>query len=310
MATRHSIPSNILDVLHETNLLKVKSVVSHNSKIQYNIVSYNKEMLTADLISTYGKYRSVIINEAGAVVGFAPPKSVAAETFMATRPINENMVAEEFVEGTMLNVFFNAGVWEVATKQTIGANVRFYTNNVDTFYSMFLDAMQTTGLTFDMLDKKNSYSFVLQHPKNRIVVPFQNATLYLVAVYQITFVEETNMYEIVNVNTDMSPELALCVKTPAIYYGWNTYEDLIQHYASINTPYQCLGVMMRDRVTGERTKIRNPVYERVRRLRGNQPKLMYHYLCLRKEGKVGEFLSYFPEHKSAFASYRTQMHND
>ena len=70
MATRHSIPSNILDIVHETNLLKVKSVVSHNSKIQYNIVSYKKDMLTADAISTYGKYRSVIINEAGAVVGF------------------------------------------------------------------------------------------------------------------------------------------------------------------------------------------------------------------------------------------------
>ena len=311
MASMHSIPSNILDIAHETNLLKVKSVVSHNSKIQYNIVSYNKEMLTADVIPMYGKYRSVIINEAGAVVGFAPPKSLTAETFMAARPLvagveNENLVAEEFVEGTMLNVFFNAGVWEVATKQTIGANVRFYTNNVDTFYSMFLDAMQHVGLTLDMLDKKNSYSFVLQHPKNRIVVPFQSPMLYLVAVYQITFVEETKMYDIVNV--DMSPELALCVKTPAIYHGWDTYEDLVQQYASINTPYESLGFMMRDRVTGERTKIRNPVYERVRRLRGNQPKLMYHYLCLRKEGKVGEFLSYFPEHKLSFASYRNQMH--
>ena len=208
----HSIPSNILDILHETNLLKVKSVVSHNSKIQYNIVSYNKDMLTGDTISTYGKYRSVIINEAGAVVGFAPPKSIAVETFMAARPVvNENIIAEEFVEGTMLNVFFNAGVWEVATKQTIGANVRFYTNNVDTFYSMFLDAMQTTGLTLDMLDKKNNYSFVLQHPKNRIVVPFQNATLYLVAVYQITFVEETNMYDVLK-NDDCSTPAVLSPK--------------------------------------------------------------------------------------------------
>lgn len=311
MATMHSIPSNILDIVTETNLLKVKSVVSHNSKIQYKIVSYNKDMLTADAIPTYGKYRSVIINEAGAVVGFAPPKSILAETFMAARPVgmganNENMVAEEFVEGTMLNVFFNAGVWEVATKQTIGANVRFYTNNVDTFYSMFLDAMQTTGLTLDMLDKKNSYSFVLQHPKNRIVVPFQNATLYLVAVYQITFVEETNMYDIVDVG--IPDALTSCVKTPAKYHGWGTYEDLIQQYASINTPYECLGFMLRDQATGERAKIRNPVYERVRRLRGNQPKLMYHYLCLRKQGEVGEFLNYFPEHKSAFASYRNQMH--
>jgi hypothetical protein len=38
------------------------------------------------------------MNEAGAVVGFAPPKSIADETFIASHPINENVVAEEFVE--------------------------------------------------------------------------------------------------------------------------------------------------------------------------------------------------------------------
>jgi hypothetical protein len=307
MMATHSIPSNILETIDETNLLKVKSVVSHNSKIQYNIVSYNKDMLAADATSTYGKYRSVILNEAGAVVGFAPSKSIAAETFMAARPVvNENLVAEEFVEGTMLNVFFNAGVWEVATKQTIGANVRFYTNNVDTFFTMFLDAMQNTGLTFDMLDKKNSYSFVLQHPKNRIVVSFEKPTLYLIAVYEITFVEQTNTYDIANV--DVSHEFALRVKIPAKYDDWKTYSDLSQKYASPTTPYQCLGVMIHDRLTGERCKIRNPAYEHVRKLRGNQPKLQYHYLCLRKEGNIAEFLRYYPEHKRAFSNYRTQLH--
>ena len=306
MAT-HSIPSNILDIVNATNLLKVKSVVSHNSKIQYNIVSYNKDTLVADTTSTYGKYRSVILNGAGAVVGFAPSKSIAAETFMAARPVvNENLVAEEFVEGTMLNVFFNAGVWEVATKQTIGANVRFYTNNVDTFFTMFLDAMQNTGLTFDMLDKKNSYSFVLQHPKNRIVVSFEKPALYLIAVYEITFVEQTNTYDIAKV--DVLPKLALHVKIPAKYDDWETYSDLTQKYASPTTPYQCLGVMIHDRLTGERCKIRNPAYEHVRKLRGNQPKLQYHYLCLRKEGNVAEFLLYYPEHKKAFSNYRTQLH--
>ena len=171
---------------------------------------------------------------------------------------------------------------------------------------MFLDAMQNTGLTFDMLDKKNSYSFVLQHPKNRIVVAFEKPALYLIAVYEITFVEQTKTYDIAKV--DVSPELALRVKIPAKYDDWETYSGLTQKYASPTTPYQCLGVMIHDRLTGERCKIRNPAYEHVRKLRGNQPKLQYHYLCLRKEGNVAEFLRYYPEHKSAFSNYRSQLH--
>ena len=306
MAT-HSIPSNILETIDETNLLKVKSVVSRDSQKQYKIISYKKEMLTAESIPTHGKYRSVIMNDTGAVVAFAPPKSVSADTFMDSHPTrSENIVAEEFVEGTMLNVFFNAGVWEVATKQTIGANVRFYTNAPDTFFTMFMDAMQNTGLTFDMLDKKNSYSFVLQHPKNRIVVPFEKPVLYLIAVYEITFVEQTNTYDIAKV--DVLPELALHVMIPAKYNDWETYSELTQKYASPTTPYQCVGVMIHDRLTGERCKFRNPAYEHVRKLRGNQPKLQYHYLCLRKEGNVAEFLRYYPEHKGAFSNYRTQLH--
>lgn len=306
MAT-HSIPSNILETIDETNLLKVKSVVSRDSQKQYKIISYKKEMLTAESIPTHGKYRSVIMNDVGAVVAFAPPKSVSVDTFMDSHPTrSENIVAEEFVEGTMLNVFFNAGVWEVATKQTIGANVRFYTNNVDTFFTMFLDAMQNSGLTFDMLDKKNSYSFVLQHPKNRIVVPFEKPDLYLIAVYEITFVEQTKTYDIAKV--DVSPELALHVKIPAKYDDWATYSDLTQKYASPTTPYQCVGVMIHDSLTGERCKNRNPAYEHVRKLRGNQPKLQYHYLCLRKEGNVAEFLRYYPEHKGSFSNYRAQLH--
>ena len=97
------------------------------------------------------------------------------------------------------------------------------------------------------------------------------------------------------------------VKIPTIY-DWNTYTDLINKYASMNTSYDILGVVIYNNETGERTKIRNPVYEEVRHLRGNQPKLQYQYLCLRKEGKVGDFLKYFPENKKEFSNFRDQIH--
>jgi hypothetical protein len=54
--------------------------------------------------------------------------------------------------------------------------------------------------------------------------------------------------------------------------------------------------------------MRNPSYEHVRKLRGNQPKLQYEYLSLRKTGNMKEFLKYYPEYKKEFNEYREQLH--
>jgi hypothetical protein len=76
----------------------------------------------------------------------------------------------------------------------------------------------------------------------------------------------------------------------------------------MNTSYDILGVVIHNKTTGERTKIRNPVYEQVRNLRGNQPKLQYQYLFLRSEGKIKDFLKYYPENKQIFSTFRDQIH--
>jgi hypothetical protein len=99
----------------------------------------------------------------------------------------------------------------------------------------------------------------------------------------------------------------VAIQFPEIY-KFDNYSDLIEKYASMNTSYNLVGVMLHNRITGERAKIRNPVYEQVRSLRGNQPKLQYQYLSLRKEGKVGEFLKFYPENKKEFSGFRDQVH--
>jgi hypothetical protein len=76
----------------------------------------------------------------------------------------------------------------------------------------------------------------------------------------------------------------------------------------MNTSYDIVGVVLYNKCTGERSKIRNPAYEQVRNLRGNQPKLQYQYLSLRKEGKVGDFLKFYPENKREFSTFRDQVH--
>ena len=59
---------------------------------------------------------------------------------------------------------------------------------------------------------------------------------------------------------------------------------------------------------GERSRIRNPVYEDIKYLRGNQPKLFYKYLELRKQNKVKDYLYYFPESIKFFSEYRNILH--
>jgi hypothetical protein len=307
---------NITDE-NSSNILKLNKVeckTAENKK--YKVIRYDKNILSADLISTYGLCRSVIVNSENKVVSFSPPKSISTESFIRMNPDKmTNIIAEEFVEGTMINVFWDnkiglSGGWEIATRNTVGATSSFYkSKNTKTFRTMFLEAATENNLLLDKLNPMYCYSFVLQHPENRIVVPFKKAQLYLVGMYFIDNREINNIrvYMIDMVEARQFNWFNADIKFPQ-FYEWNTYSDLIEKYASMNTSYDVLGVVIHNIKTGYRTKIRNPVYEQVRNLRGNQPKLQYQYLSLRKEGKVSDFLKFYPENKKDFSSFRDQLH--
>jgi hypothetical protein len=300
---------NNLEIL---KLNKIESRTFNNST--YKVVRYDKNFLSCDLIPSYGLCRSVIINSKNKVVGFAPPKSISSEQFI--QKYNENtpgVVFEEFVEGTMINVFWDDSIgldggWEIATRNTVGATSSFYKSKQSkTFRDMFLEASYENNMSFNLLDKKYSYSFVVQHPENRIVVPFKSPQLYLVAVYSIN-----NDNDVITVDAHDSQQFKEAFSNTSVkfpyYYNFHTYSGLIENSASMNTRYDCVGVVLHNKLTGERSKIRNPVYEQVRNLRGNQPKLQYQYLSLRKEGRVSEFLKFYPESKKEFSGFRDQVH--
>jgi len=292
---------------------KYYSSQQYSTKVnqKYTIVKYNKEFLRPDLFRSYGLLRSVILSDKQ-VVCFAPPKSLLAEYFIKTNYITGNhIIAEEFIEGTMINVFFdkNYGCWQIATRNTVGAEVSFYKLSTLTFHQMFTEACTNNNFNISTLNPRYCYSFVLQHPDNRIVVPIVRAQLYLVAVYQIiqtidevTVVEE-NLSDVINTGLWNS----IGVKFPK-RYEYSTYGELIETFASRNTDYNIMGVVVKNTENGTRTKFRNPIYEEVRHLRGNQPKLQYQYLCLRHSGKLPEFLKYYPETKNEMSKFRDQVH--
>jgi hypothetical protein len=301
------------------------NIVDYTTKSneKYKIVRYRKELLAVDLIPVYGLLRSVIVNKENTVVSFAPPKSMPADKFMElysqpTQTIiaedsqpKQTIIAEEFIEGTMINVFFDPSVnsWKISTRNTVDADVTFYKGPNKTFRTMFFEACEANKLSFELLNPKFCYSFVLQHPENRIVVPFSVPRLYLVDVYEIYHNDKTIIvtpHDIIQVRWESDwDKTSICFPSR---YLFNHYSELIEKFASPNTPYYVMGIVLKNTFTHQRAKIRNPNYEEIRQLRGNQTKTQYQYLTLRKDGRLSEFLKYYPELKPEFSTYRDQVH--
>jgi hypothetical protein len=141
-------------------------------------------------------------------------------------------------------------------------------------------------------------------------VPFSKPQLYLIEVY--------NIQHNLDGSIGVYPQPLSLVKEYGFWgsttirfpevYEFSTYSELINKFASPNTPYNVMGIIIKNIITNERCKIRNPIYEEVRQLRGNQSKLQYQYLSLRKEGKIPEFLKFYPETKDQLSKFRDQIH--
>ena len=143
---------------------------------------------------------------------------------------------------------------------------------------------------------------VIWNSTNRIVTQFETSKLYLIKVYDLNddnFIIglEREKYDIQMLKFEIPKIIDTC-----------GYEDLNSKYGSKTTPYTLMGVTIINKITGERTKNRNPVFERVRRLRGNQSNIKYQYLVLKKDGNVKKFLKYFPEHTGRFSECRDKLH--
>jgi hypothetical protein len=313
----------------------------------YFIITYDKRGMgvTYEDYKTIGMLRSVVVNEEGQIVCYSPPKSLYVTeelerhfdannimTELSEENTNE-WYAEEFVEGTMINLFYSSGpsgeAWEIATKNTIGGNALFYSpknpkeeieiRESDTFRNMFFDTCAKIGFEYENLPKDVVYSFVLQHPKNRIVLPITEASIYLVAVYRVVNTDDGKLEVIQHSRDGFLKNIMKCdkIKTPktlSLNEGGGagsdyTFKNFKKEYASMNSAYNMMGVMFYNMVTGERMKLRNPMYEMVKNVRGSEQKIQLQYLTLRHGGRVADYLKDFPEYKSVFSYHRSQVHS-
>ncbi len=305
------------------------------------LMRYNKSKLNKDNIKTLGLFRSVIYDIAEKkIICFSPPKSHQYEDF-SNEHNYDDCIPMNFIEGTMINVFWDSTTknMEISTKSNIGANCYFDVGkNKLSFKDMFWESFKNVCKKYikdndigiaDPQDPTHMipgaypqetnicFSMILQHPKNRIVTRFKEYNLYLVGIYQLNddFTVEPMCDHLVDYYTKnmlyKTPFYSHVVGTEHLYLydDSKSFEDIQDKYHAKNLDYTHMGLVMYSKSTGFHTKIRNKNYEYVRRLKGNNIKPQYRYHELRKEGKVDEFLNYFPEYNAIFNCYRDDIYN-
>lgn len=318
LQTNNNTVINIVE--YNKNIIKSKSY-SYDTKL-YEILNYNKNFVCYDDYES-SKYRSVILAlPENKLLCYSSPKSMSFEAFTNKYPvINEQIMVNDIIEGTMINIFYDDrdGLWHISTKSAIGGNYWYFRNQYNnkeksqkTFREMFLESLKVSNINdLTFLNKEYCYSFVLQHPDNHIVLHIDKPSSYLVAIYKIYKTDCNNNFEVKYISpmefTNWDCFNNTEVKFPNSH-DCECYEKLQEIYNSTYNDYTNVGVMITHTETGERTYIKNKSYEFVKELRGNNPNLLYQYICLLRVNKVSNYLSYFPQYKKLFSEFQDRYY--
>ena len=310
--------------------VSVTNVDSENNdkKSLYYMVNYDKKTMKKRVESgveyDYAQHvRSVVLNENRKIVCFSPPM---CEPKHVELDISKVRFVEEFVEGTMVNLFYNSSndvqKWEFSTKNVVSPLDKKEEAALDKkesaldkkegtggkcFRKMFLEACAASklNLSFDDLPKEYSYSFVMQHPDNAIVAPVKRAALYIVSVY---YIGGTTAYEMDRSAVNWGRFSKVCHPARFTMKGEEDFNKILNLWASSNSLYYYPGVMFRMQ-GGERFKFRNPNYEYVKNAKGVEDKSRFVYLHLKKLGMLKTHFERFPEDELEFFRHQTNMYN-
>jgi hypothetical protein len=230
---------------------------------------------------------SIFSKETNRLLCYGFPK-----TFDYTNDIewkNGNIVASEYIDGSLLRAYWDGSVWRLSTNGSINAYESYWISE-KSFGELFDDCLSRiykTTTTFsrsaliEKLDKNCCYQFLIKHPSVHIdqtTKPF----IYHVATFDLTtlcYVEKTAL------NTIRKPK---------------TFEfDSIEKMKSSLGDMKGFVFYPMDSVDTQshRYKILSERFVYLRTLLGNTPNLYYRYLECKHQGISNELIANFPSIK-------------
>ena len=249
------------------------------------IIRYEKG--TSDFKMSHVKaFRSVVWNkETHRPVSVTPFKSIEGESIPTDLITNYSI--ETFVDGILIGTYWNGTAWKMHTRSMLEANCRYYSQR--TFRDLFEQIIPAHF--YEVLDKTVCYSWILQHPENRIVCNIRSPRVFLVGANRIqtdgTVVPLTRS-ELTHVEEYLPRE--------HIFSSWEAMKARLLEW---NDRYQhnVQGFVIREVSTGIRWKLRTESYNKVRLMRDNTPRLDYIWLTQWKAHTFLVYLKIFPEEK-------------
>jgi len=281
-----------------------------------------------------GPFRSVVWNTATnrptSVTAF---KSEKGEGFPALGPISD-IVMEEFVDGVMIGQFWDetTDAWRIHTRSMLDAKCRYFSTR--SFADLFAEGVAATYGTAapltDRLEKGVAYTWILQHPENRVVCPVQKPRVVLAAAYRIQAdgglevvaapdgIVTPRRYFAKNADAtvgrmDMSPVLEVIGMVNRDDYdqvgsqhsletspGYVPVDipGVISMIASMHGSVRYQGVVIKDNSQPfKRWKVRSQVYNQVRKMRGNTARRDFLWMDVWGKGGLEDYLKYFPEER-------------
>ncbi len=268
------------------NGFKIKKYSKYNCILVKNY--FDKELNYTDVESEsdYWKMycRGAIIDTKQNKVICLPP--VKAREIELNDIQSEESEIQYLIDGTMINLFYCNNEWVLSTRSDIGGYNKW--NNKKSFRQMFTEC---TLFDYSLLNKTCSYSFVLRHTENRNISPITKNELYLVEVYNY----QNDTIQRVHVND--YPDL---LKTD------NLDSLSVKDIEEMERDYAIKGYTIKQ--NNKRYKIINKEFENVKSLTVNMNNDMIHYIELRKNGNLKQYLKYFPEKNKLFNEYRNTIH--
>jgi hypothetical protein len=305
------------------------------------MIRYVKGISNMDLDHTKA-FRSVVWNTANnRPVSATAFKSHSDEGFPSVLGNVDDVVIEEFPDGVMIGQFWDetTSTWRIHTRSMLDAECRYF-SATKTFATLFAEAVQRKfpeGGLEGLLEKGVSYTWILQHPENRVVCPVVFPSVVLVQATRISaedgrielvqdfsdalaatrprqyFSQTKNMHagrlditgflEFLGTTpataaaTDISGAAAAAAAVPSSHIPVDLF-GVMSLVAGMSGSIRHQGVVIK--VGSQpflRWKVRSRMYNTVRMLRGNSARRDFRWMELWSLRTLEDYLGHFPEER-------------
>lgn len=202
-------------------------------------------------------------------------------------------------EGTIVRLYFFGDEWKVSTHRKIDAHQSSWAG--PSFGDLF-DKHANDKIDLKTLDKRYSYVFLLSDNSNRLVYTIPTPQLMLLGVFNVQ--EQRFMTD--DEYTDILP----AIKRPAKLQISNNEELDAELKSQIQaSDFSRSGILLTaDQTNPHPLKVVTPLYQDIRRVRGNNPSLRSRYIHIRGTSDEGILREWYnmPEHLAVYS----QVEND